>query len=192
MPGRKSFITIVSGLPRSGTSMMMRMLESGGLPVLTDNIRTSDEDNPNGYYEFERVKKVKDDVDWLSDAEGKVVKMIYRLLYDLPSTYQYRVIFMKRNMDEVLRSQETMLSRQGIKESPISDNHMAKLFTDQIKIFQEWLPSQQHIRLLYADYNKILAEPQVVLEEIREFLGRDVDLDRMMEVVDPTLYRQRA
>ena len=108
------FITIVSGLPRSGTSMMMRMLEAGGMPVITDNLRTADDDNPRGYFEFEPAKKTKDDPSWLNAAEGKAVKMIYKLLYDLPDRLEYRVLIMRRNMQEVLTSQRKMLDRMGI------------------------------------------------------------------------------
>src|SRR5262245_35974300 len=100
------FLTIVSGLPRSGTSMMMRMLETGGLPVLTDDVRTPDDDNPNGYYEFEAVKQTKQDDSWLQSSEGKAVKMVYRLLYDLPKDRSYKVLFMRRKMEEVLASQK--------------------------------------------------------------------------------------
>ena len=104
-------IIIVSGLPRSGTSMMMRMLEAGGIPPLIDNLRRPNEDNPGGYYEFEPVKRTKQDPSWLTTAGGKVVKMVYRLLYDLPTGYEYRVIMMRRTLEEVLASQEAMLKR---------------------------------------------------------------------------------
>lgn len=101
----QDLITIVSGLPRSGTSMMMSMLEAGGMDVLTDGIRGADEDNPRGYYEFERVKQIEHDKGWLSDARGKAVKMVAALLKYLPPEYQYQVVFVRRNMDEVLASQ---------------------------------------------------------------------------------------
>lgn len=115
------FITVVSGLPRSGTSMMMQILEAGSMPILTDYIRKSDEDNPQGYYEFEPVKKNKDDPSWVSDGTGKAVKMVYRLLYDLPKDFEYRVIFMRRIIDEVLISQAKMLKRNAKKGTDISD-----------------------------------------------------------------------
>src|SRR5437660_7651564 len=110
-----SEIIIVSGLPRSGTSLMMQMLENGGVPVVTDNIRTADTDNPKGYYEFEQVKKIKQDASWLPGTRGKVFKMVSQLLYDLPAGELYRIIFMDRDIDEVLASQEKMLERLGQK-----------------------------------------------------------------------------
>ena len=87
-------VTVVSGLPRSGTSMMMRILEAGGMDVLTDQIRTADVDNPRGYYEFEPVKKTKDDPSWIPEAAGKAVKMVYQLLYDLPDGFHYQILMM--------------------------------------------------------------------------------------------------
>src|SRR5215510_8114285 len=106
-----SDIIVVSGLPRSGTSLMMQMLDSGGVEVVTDNIRAADTDNPRGYHEFEKVKRIKHDASWLPGTRGKVFKMISQLLYDLPPGENYRIIFMDRDLDEVLRSQEKMLER---------------------------------------------------------------------------------
>ena len=133
-PSSSQIVTIVSGLPRSGTSMMMKMLEAGGLPPLTDNLRTADEDNPKGYYEFERVKQLpKGDVAWLPDAQGKVVKVIAALLPSLPGGYHYRVIFMQRAMPEVLASQRQMLIRRGEDPNKIPDDVIAKLFEKHLK-----------------------------------------------------------
>ncbi|HYH50718.1 MAG TPA: sulfotransferase family protein, partial [Acidimicrobiia bacterium] len=119
---RDDEIGIVSGLPRCGTSMMMAMLAAGGLPLLVDNVREADEDNPRGYYEFEAVKHMKEDTSWLADAGGKVVKMVSALLTDLPGGHPYRVVFMERNMAEILASQRTMLSRQGHTVDPAGED----------------------------------------------------------------------
>ncbi|MCA1601952.1 MAG: sulfotransferase [Acidobacteria bacterium] len=122
-------IIIVSGLPRSGTSMMMRMLEAGGINVLTDGIRKADEDNPEGYYEVELVKTLKQQSDklWLGDARGKAVKVISALLDTLPQSYRYKVIFMNRNLAEVIASQNKMRARKG-DHSESSDEEMSRLF----------------------------------------------------------------
>ena len=109
----KKEIIVVSGLPRSGTSMMMQMLEAGGLPIVTDHIRKADEDNPRGYYELEKVKKIKEDPSWLADCHGKAFKMVSALLYFLPKSRKFKVIFMKRNIEEMLASQRLMLMRLG-------------------------------------------------------------------------------
>lgn len=186
-------IIIVSGLPRSGTSMMMRMLEQGGLPVLTDGIREANEDNPRGYYEFERVKKLPEgDVAWLPEAQGKVVKIIAALLMHLPETYTYKVLFMRRNMDEILASQKRMLVRRGEDAKSVSDDEMAGLFEKHLAQIYAWMDRQSNLAYLDVDYNAMLANPAPIVAEIQDFLKRDLDFEAMVAVVDPDLYRQRA
>jgi hypothetical protein len=184
-------ITIVSGLPRSGTSMMMKMLEAGGIPVLTDRIRTADEDNPEGYYEFERVKQIEEDKAWLPEAKGKVVKMIAALLKHLPPEYGYHVIFMRRNIEEVLASQREMLVRRGEPTDAISDERMAGLFSKHVAQVEAWLAKQPNFEILYVGYGEVLAEPLEEAKRISHFLNYALDVEKMAEVVDPGLYRQR-
>src|SRR5687767_12088310 len=139
---QESFVTVVSGLPRSGTSLMMQMISAGGIPALTDEVRTADEDNPRGYLEFERVKRIKQDTSWLDEARGKVVKMVHLLLYDLPLDRPYRVVFMRRNLDEVLASQRKMLERQGKQGAQIPEAQLRKVFEDQVKKVTTWMATQ--------------------------------------------------
>ena len=186
------FITIVSGLPRSGTSMMMQAIEAGGIPALTDNIRKKDEDNPKGYYEFEPVKKTRDDPSWVPGARGKVVKMVYILLYDLPEEYEYRVIFMRRNIDEVLASQKTMLERSGKQGAKISDEKLAALFKTQLEKFDHWIETRKNFSILPVDYKDILTSPKSQCERINKFLGGVLDIDASTAVVNPSLYRNRT
>jgi len=186
------FITIVSGLPRSGTSMMMQAVEAGGIPALADHIRVKDEDNPKGYYEFEPVKKTKDDPSWVPGARGKVVKMVYSLLYDLPEAYEYRVIFMRRNMDEVLASQKKMLERSGKEGANVSDEKLAELFAAQLAKFDSWVAARNNIVLLSIDYKDMVASPKSQCEKISEFLGGVLDTDAAAAAVDPSLYRNRS
>jgi hypothetical protein len=186
-----SFLTIVSGLPRSGTSMMMRMLERGGMPVIVDNQRQADDDNPNGYYEFEAVKKTRDDPSWLNDSTGKAVKMVYRLLYDLPMNQHYRVLFMRRKLDEVLASQRTMLERTGDSNDGINEETIANLFRSELSAFENWLKNQSHIECIDVDYNRIQREPEIELQRINDFLGGELDVRAMADVVDSSLYRNR-
>ncbi len=183
-------ITIVSGLPRSGTSMMMQMLEAGGIPVLKDDIRRPDEDNPRGYYEFERVKQVATDQAWLEDARGKVVKMVSALLPKLPAGYQYRVVFMRRRMEEILASQKVMLARRQ-QEDKTGDEQMARYFNNHLSQVSQWLAQQPNIQVLYVHYNELLAEPAPHIDELNRFLGGNLDLGKMMAVVDRRLYRER-
>jgi hypothetical protein len=184
-------ITIVSGLPRSGTSMMMRMLEAGGMQILTDNIRTADEDNPRGYYELERVKQIEHDSTWLEDARGKVVKMIAALLKHLPQDYSYRVIFIQRNVGEVLASQRQMLIRRGEPTDTISDDRLAALFHKHVQRVKAWLATQPNAQVIYVNYRDILSDAAGQAEQINQFLGGTLNVAKMASMVDPGLYRQR-
>jgi len=185
-------IVIVSGLPRSGTSMMMKMLEAGGLQVMTDHQRTPDEDNPKGYYEFERVKQIEHDRAWLPEARGKAVKMVSALLKHLPVGYQYRVIFMRRHMDEILASQHQMLVRRGEDTERVGNEKMAMLFRRHVQAVEDWLAGQPNIDVLYVHYSAVIVDPRPQAERINEFLGGDLDVDAMAHIVDPSLYRQRT
>ncbi len=185
-------IVVVSGLPRSGTSMLMKMLEAGGLEALTDGVRKADEDNPGGYYEFERVKKVKNERSWLEGASGKVVKIISRLLCDLPVDYAYKVIFMQRDMDEVLASQRVMLARRGmVEEEGEDDEKMARLFAGHLEEVRKWLADREQFEVLHVDYGEVLRQPLESALRIEEFLRRGLDVAQMAAVVDDGLYRQR-
>lgn len=185
-------IVIVSGLPRSGTSMMMRMIEAGGVPALIDNIRQADEDNPRGYYEFEPVKKTKEDPSWLQQAGGKVVKMVYRLLYDLPDDREYHVVFTRRNLDEVIRSQDVMLTRLGKESGNIPPERLKALFEKQLAEFDEWVAKQPHFKILYTNYNESVQNPLPTVETVNQFLGGNLNVEAMKKIVEPKLYRQRS
>ncbi len=187
----KKVITIVTGLPRSGTSMMMKMLEAGGIPPLTDKERKADDDNPKGYYEFERVKKLPDDTVWLSEAEGKAVKVISQLLKHLPDHYEYRVIFMQRNLDEILASQKKMLVRRGEDPNKVSDEELAGLFAKHLQQVMAWLQTQTNVKTLFVNYAEMLSYPLDNVEKVNRFFGGKLDSQAMVEVVDPTLYRNR-
>lgn len=184
-------VTIVSGLPRSGTSMMMKMLEAGGMQPLTDNIRTADEDNPKGYYEFERVKQIEKDQAWLLDAQGKVVKMISALLKPLPAGYQYKIVFMRRRMEEVLASQRKMLVRRGQPTDAVADEKMAALYQRHLSQMETWLAEQPNMDVLYVTYHDVIARPREHAETINHFLGGGLDVDAMVSVVDRMLYRSK-
>lgn len=190
-PKEPQSVNIVAGLPRTGTSMMMRMLEAGGLEAIVDNIRCEDEDNPRGYYEFEPVKKTKDDPSWLKGAGGKVVKMVYRLLYDLPAEYDYRVVFMQRKMDEVIKSQNVMLQRHG-SDIATNDSMTRKLFESELTKVRNWLDEQVNFKVLYIHYNEMLSDPSVQIAAIDEFFNNTLSTKPMSEVVEPNLYRNRV
>jgi hypothetical protein len=185
-------ITIVSGLPRSGTSMMMKMLAAGGLPPLTDEIRSADRDNPEGYYEFERVKQLdKGDTAWLPEARGRAVKVISALLRHLPPGYEYRILFMRRSTEEILASQTKMLIRRGEPVDRVSDEELAALYEKHLQQVYAWLESQPHVAVLDVSYNQLVEQPEVALVAVNRFLGGSLDVKKMCRVVDARLYRNR-
>ena len=185
-------IVVVSGLPRSGTSMMMKMLEQGGLQVVTDSLRTADDDNPNGYYEFETVKQMPSgQVAWLDGAQGKVVKVISALLEYLPAKYHYKVIFMERAIGEVLASQKKMLANRQ-EETAVSDEEIQEQFQKHVAAAKYWLARQPNLSVLYVDYNKMLAAPDPLCQTIADFLDMGLDVDKMRAVPNERLYRNRA
>lgn len=188
-PRMNEVITIVSGLPRSGTSMMMRMLEAGGMQVVVDNIRQADEDNPKGYYEFEQVKDIRQDRTWLDSLHGKVVKMVSMLLYDLPKDKQYKIIFMLRSMNEVLASQQVMLDRRG--EAGQSREEMAGLYAKHLDEIKAWLAEQKNMEVLFVNYNEILNNPGEIAPLVNRFFNSCLNGEEMIKVVDQRLYRQR-
>jgi hypothetical protein len=188
----KQPVLIVSGLPRSGTSLMMMMMESAGIPPLTDYQRTADNDNPRGYYEFERVKKLRQgDKEWLPQAQGKVVKVISALLTYLPADYIYQVLFMQRALPEILASQRKMLVNRGEDAEKIKDEEIAQSFKSHLAQIMDWLANQSNFSTYYVDYNRLLSEPNPEVHQINRFLGGRLDEARMLAAIDPKLYRQR-
>ena len=184
-------LVIVTGLPRSGTSMMMKMLEAGGIAVITDKQRQADEDNPNGYFELEQVKEIKRDRSWLDSSTGEAVKMVSMLLYNLPLDREYSLIFMKRNLDEVIASQKVMLARKG--EIPSAeDEEMKQLFSKHLTEIDAWLSEHNNFKTLYINYDEVVKLPQETAENIQKFLGRGLNIDNMIKSVDASLYRQRS
>lgn len=182
-------IMIVSGLPRSGTSLMMQMLDKGGIEVVTDGARTADVDNPQGYYELEKVKAIQRDQSWLPETRGKAFKMVSQLLYHLPASERYRIIFMERDFDEMLASQEKMLKRLGRPAAP--RDQIIGPYRLHLQQLHAWLAGQPHIDVLQVCYNELLPEPRRHAELVREFLGVDADLDGMAGAVNASLYRNR-
>ena len=188
---KRNYVVLVSGLPRSGTSMMMKAIHAGGIEPIIDHIRQADEDNPKGYYEFEPVKKTKEDASWLNNASGKVVKMVYRLLYDLPTSHEYRVVFMQRDIKEVLASQNKMLHRSGKSGGGISDEQMEALFVGELEKCEKWLAEQPNFKTLYISHRDMINDGPAQEQKINDFLDGGMDTDAMAATVDPTLYRNR-
>jgi hypothetical protein len=186
-------IIVVSGLPRSGTSMAMKMLEAGGVPIVTDGRRAADESNPKGYFEFERVKELATAGDhaWLADARGKAVKIISFLLTYLPDTYDYRVIFMRRDLNEIIASQNQMLDARG-EARGADDARTRRLYEDHLRQVEHFLARRPSFRTLMVDYGAVLKTPADEARRMNELVGGGLDVGRMAEVADPSLYRNRG
>jgi hypothetical protein len=182
-------IIVVSGLPRSGTSLMMQMLHSGGVEVVTDDIRSADEDNPRGYYELEKVKSIRADASWLPGVRGRALKMVSQLLYDLPPSEEYRVIFMERDLEEVLVSQEKMLQRLGRSAAPRAE--MKRSYELHLQRLHEWLSHQPNIEVLRVSYNDLIEQPERQTNRVGAFLGGHANAAGMVRTVDRSLYRNR-
>lgn len=185
------FITVVSGLPRSGTSLMMKMLEAAGLEVLKDDSRPADEDNPGGYYEFAPVKDTARDAAWVPLARGKAVKVIYALLRHLPADEQYRVVLVERDLAEVVDSQATMLRRSGAMGAALSRDELIAAYRRQLDEAVRWIAAQPNFRLTTVCYNQLLVDPQPQLARVADLLALPLDTQAMAAVINPALYRQR-
>ncbi len=185
-------LVVVSGLPRSGTSMTMKMLQAGGLPLVQDGIRTADEDNPKGYFELERVKDLANQADWswLAGSRGKGIKIISYLLKELPPDLNYKVLFMRRDLREILASQAKMLERQG-EEHEADDERMMDLFGNDLWKVNYLMKHRPQFETLTLQYTEVLANPLEQAEQIRDFLRIHLDVEKMAGVVDPNLYRNR-
>jgi hypothetical protein len=184
-------ITIVSGLPRTGTSMMMRFLHTGGLEALTDGRREADSDNPRGYFELDKALKIKDDASWLPEAEGKVFKMVSMLLYHLPLERPYKIIFMRRNLDEVLASQAMMLKNMGKDQNQPSDEKMKALFAKHLEEIEAHIAGQPMLDTLYCDFRSVIEQPADTARRVAEHLGLDLDQQKMAGIIEPDVYRNR-
>ena len=184
-------VTIVSGLPRSGTSLMMQMLHAGGMPILSDDTREPDESNPRGYFELESVKDTPVDDSWVQKAPGHAVKVIHALLRVLPHSYEYRVIFMKRNLAEVVASQSTMLDHLGRSGAELTQATLLEAYAREYDRIGAWIGNQSNFSVLEVSYNTLLASPQDVIASIDAFTSHPLDADAMLGAIDQSLYRQR-
>jgi len=186
-------IIVVSGLPRSGTSMVMGMLAAAGLECVNDGVRTADEDNPRGYFEDERVKKLAaaDNRMWLGEARGKVIKVVSPLLRDLPDDNVYKVLFVRRDLREVLASQKKMMDRRG-EHHDQPDELMEEIFLKHLTALDATLKNRPEIELMYLDHREVINDPRGPAGRICRFLGQSLDVEVMAAAVDQGLYRNRA
>jgi hypothetical protein len=198
-------ITIVSGLPRSGTSMMMQMLGAAGLSIATDGRRIADADNPRGYYELEAVKRLREDASFLARFTGRVVKVVAPLLPFVPADYAYRVLFMERDLHEILASQRVMLDRRGTAADGPDDGMLEQAFGSRIRHVKHWLAEQNHVQTCFVSHHRLISSPAEACAEVASFLdatgafaatpgeheaGEQIAA-RMAGILEPALYRAR-
>lgn len=184
-----NFITVVTGLPRSGTSMVMQMLEAGGLPLLSDGCRVADEDNPNGYFEHEGAKQLRTNKAWIEGTGGCAAKVVAQLLPHLPKQ-NYRYIYINRVLEEVIRSQQKMLSRGESPSNPAQDDSLMRAFAQQVRVIGQLL-EKNGAAVLRIEHGDCLTKPKAVVKQINSFLGGKLDENAMARAIDPRLYRQK-
>jgi hypothetical protein len=191
---RGEAVVVVSGLPRSGTSMMMRMLEAGGIGVMSDAKRGADIDNPNGYFELERIKNLEAEMDksYLREARGRSVKAISFLIKELPDENDYRVIFMRRDLDEVLASQEKMIARLDQGDTAADAEAMKEAYRNDIVRTRLLCRNRPNFELIEIHYKAAIEDPATVSRAVNEFLGGGLDEAAMRAVIDASLYRNRS
>jgi hypothetical protein len=189
----RDYVTVVSGAPRSGTSLMMRMLEAGGIPALTDAQRPPDAHNPHGYFEYSPVKRLAlgDAASWIEAARGQAVKIIYRLLTHLPPHMSYRIVFMERDLEEVFASQRDMLRAQGDAAASQEAARLIPAFAAELRVVRDWLARQPGMSVLAVPYAEVVRAPLTWSHEVSQFLGPGLDEAAMAAAVDPSLYRHR-
>ena len=186
-------VVVVSGLPRSGTSMVMQMLSAGGLTCADDGRRPPDEDNPRGYFEVERVKRLhkEGDKSWMRNHQGEAVKVISFLLRHLPADLRYRVLLIHRDLQEVLASQRRMLLRRGEDPGAVPEPEMARNFADHLREVEAFLEGAANFEALRLDHGRVLADPAEAARAIDGFLGGGLDRGAMAAAVDGSLHRNR-
>jgi LPS sulfotransferase NodH len=187
----RTFVTIVTGVPRSGTSLLMQVLAAGGLPPLADDARPPDADNPRGYFEWQPAKRLPAQSGWLAEAQGRAVKVVHALVPALPEGFAYRLILVRRAFAEVLASQERMLARRGETSPPLPPSRLAAIFEAQLAEVAAFA-RERGAPLLEVSHARLLAEPGGACAEIAAFLGGGLDAAAMVRAVEPALHRQRG
>ena len=185
-------VIVVSGLPRSGTSMMMKMLDAAALSIMSDNERAADEDNPKGYFEYARVKDLKDEADksWVREARGQVLKVISHLLETLPDENFYRVILVRRDFDEIIASQNKMLERRG-EENQVADSTVKEAYIRHLVDIRYMVRRRPNFEMIEVQFMQAMEAPRIFATDVNKFLGGNLDVESMMAVVDLELYRNR-
>jgi hypothetical protein len=171
---------------------MMQMLVAGGMTALSDGERQADNDNPRGYLEWERIKQLPNDPACIAEGDGKVVKVISRLLLSLPSGHDYRIIFMQRPLPEVLASQDQMLRRRGTYKEGVDPAAISAAFEKHLREVYAWLDGWPYVKAMRVEYHDVLRKPNDIAAQLSQFLGLALNVDAMTQQVDVSLYRNRS
>ena len=185
---RKDQIVIVSGLPRSGTSLMMQMINKGGIEALTDDKRQADISNPKGYYEYEPVMALHKDNSWLHKAQNKSLKVVAPLLKFLGPKYRYKVIFMNRDLGEVVKSQQKMIGK-NTESLPVK---LFQSYTKHLNQVEVWKEKTPNVELIYLDYKEVLTQTDQAIDKVAKFIGVEMNKEAMKRCIDTSLYRNKA
>jgi hypothetical protein len=186
-----SDIIVVTGLPRSGTSLLMQILQSMGITIFTDSKRSPDESNPNGYFEHEFVKTIENDISWLKHVQGKAIKIVSPLLIYLPEDYEYKIIFMNRDLDEILFSQNKMLSQKNLQNMDTKRETLKEILKKDLNQAKSWINTNAKVKCLYQEYLKIVNDVEKEIPPIEKFLNVKADIEKVKLIVDKKLYRTR-
>jgi predicted AlkP superfamily phosphohydrolase/phosphomutase/tetratricopeptide (TPR) repeat protein len=185
-------IIIVSGLPRSGTSLMMQILDKAGMTLFTDNSRIPDDNNPKGFFEHEAVKRLARDNTWLKETKGKVVKIIAPLLFALPEKFIYKIIFMNRNIHEVILSQQKMLTSEGRAKEGTFSISLNNSFSNILKKVENWRERSHHVEILYIEHKELIKNPVIEINKVKQFLDFEVSAQELSKIIDRNLYRSKV
>lgn len=181
-------IVVVSGLPRSGTSLMMQMLQSGGIEVLTDSNRKADVSNPKGYLEYKPVMALHKDNSWLNIAQNKSIKIVAPLLKFLDPKYRYKVIFMTRDLSEVVKSQQKMIGKD-IDTLPVK---LFEAYKRQLQQVETWKEKEPSVEFIYIDYKDAIYNTERTVKKVASFVGKQLNTEAMQSCVDKNLHRNKA
>ena len=183
-----SSITIVSGLPRSGTSLLMQMLARAGVPLQHDGVRSADLSNPRGYFEWERIKQLPKNPALIAECEGKAVKVISSLLLSLPANYAYRILFVERRLEHVQASQAKMIEGLGTRGSGLPAAQLVRVLEMHRNYLYAWLTTREDLPVMKIDYDALITQPEAEALRVSRFLELPDEVAPMMaSVVEPQL-----
>lgn len=184
-------ITVVSGLPRSGTSLLMQMLDKAGMQMFVDNVRQADDSNPKGYFEHEAVKSLARNKAWVNQAVGKVVKVVSHLLFHLPDNYHYKIIFVDRDLSQILKSQQKMLIKKGKNKKESYSITLEMSYKKNLEKVDKWAKTHYNVEILHVNFSNLINNGIVEAKKIIEFLNINAKPEDIAKAIDKKLHRTK-